>query len=723
MNDEDWGGMPHKNGNVVMFPNERLAKQNKNYLFEKESATRSEIKEMFSPPPWLFQHADLNNVLASAKPIDEKTLKNKLNHAHFIERRLSILLRHTKYQQHVVVAVATGPCFGGELTCWFVHDGFGQIDLKKFEFLHLIIDDGYSVILVPATPHKIGNERFSLRLPEKAFAVGERQTRRYSSKRVDVELFQESLPVKGELLDFSPEGFRVRCHRRNFRRIDGSRVLNHSFMVHLRRYRKLLFSGLCRCIRLQEAADFSEMVLAPPESRAESFPNQESEKRLSNIPLTPSVVFEHPLFRKNIELDVADISTSGFSVFEKRKESVLMQGLIISDLRIVFASSLEMQCSAMVNRRFQRDERKVRCDFAILDMDIDSYTRLVHILANSRDSCCRISKKVDMDALWEFFFETGFIYPKKYSLIQSQKEQFKRTYQGLYNNDPEIARHFVYQRDGRLLAHISMIRAYNRAWLIQHHAARSAAGRRAGFAVLKQVVMYLNDMHRLPSAKLDHMMVYFRPENSFPAKVFGGFVDAEENIGACSTDLFCYLPCSVSSFKDRLPLGWSVEPCTSMNLWELDLFYQNISGGLFVDALGLSRKSGIEEPFQEAYERLGFLRKWKAYSLNHQKELQAVLIVNQSDFGFNLSELINGIKVLIINPEKLSWPILSSAIGDLLRENQMKDVSLMFFPSEYAEEMDVPYQKKYQLWVYDARFVNQFVKYMKREFRIKDWWK
>ena len=140
-----------------------------------------------------------------------------------------------------------------------------------------------------------------------------------------------------------------------------------------------------------------------------------------------------------------------------------------------------------------------------------------------------------------------------------------------------------------------------------------------------------------------------------------------------------------------------------------------------MDALGLSQKSRSEKSFEEMYSRLGFSRKWRAYSLKYKEELEAVLIVNRSDFGINLSELLNGIKVLIINPEHLSWAILSTAIGQLLREHRMEEAPIMFFPADYVKAKDIPYEKQYQLWIYDARFVDHFVQYMKRKFRIKDW--
>ena len=721
MNKDSSAKIPLRDSNVLRFPSNKLDEDKEKLIDGPKNLIEPVIKGEFTPPPWLFEHQDLNNALGSAKVIDEKSLKNKLNHIHFMNSHFLILLRHPRYGNSVIVKAKSGPCLGGELICRFLTDSASRTNLKNYTFLHLIIDDGQSVTLIPATLNKMGKSNFSLNLPQEGYAVGQRQIRRYSCEKIDVELVQRGLMVKGELLDYSPEGFRVRLSHMPSNSFDGSPGSGALTIVHLRRDQQNLFSGLCNCIRQQKGLNSFDVVLAPSENQGQGSGSEKVRKPVQNISLAPAIIFDHPFIGKKIQLDASDISTSGFSVYEARDKGVLMQGMIIPQLTIEFAGAVTMECSAQVIRRFEKDEGTVRCDFAILDMDIDCYTRLAHILANSIDPYSRISNKVDMDALWEFFFETGFIYPKKYDLIQPQKEKFKQTYQDLYNNNPEISRHFVYQKNGRIFAHISMVRAYERAWLIQHHAARSEEGKRFGFEVLKQIVLYLNDMNRFPSTKMNQMMAYFRPENRFPDSVFGGFARSKENTGACSMDLFCYLPYSGRSITTKLPKGWSLNECSTMDLWELNLFYRNCSGGLFMDALGLARKSCSGKSFEKTYSRLGFLRKWRAYSLKYEEELEAVLIVNQSDFGLNFSELLNGINVLIINPEHLPWSILSTAIGQLLKEYSMEEIPIMFFPSDYVKAKHIPYEKQYQLWIYDARFSDQFVQYMKKKYRIKDW--
>ena len=86
---------------------------------------------------------------------------------------------------------------------------------------------------------------------------------------------------------------------------------------------------------------------------------------------------------------------------------------------------LEMACSAQVIYSRETEDQGFRCGLAILDMSVASYSRLTHILTNALDPNAYISCEIDMEALWEFFFKTGFIYPKKYRLIQSHRDKFK----------------------------------------------------------------------------------------------------------------------------------------------------------------------------------------------------------------------------------------------------------------------------------------------------------
>jgi hypothetical protein len=449
------------------------------------------------------------------------------------------------------------PCLGKEITCRWSDERISNLQLKTYQFLNIIIDDGSSMILVPALLQERNQDGLTAQLPPTSYVVGQRQARRYPCHEVVVELIQSGYQAKGELLDFSPVGFRIKIDTQSS---DSLHWFNSDALVtiNLRHGEKVFFSGLCRCIRERGGTTEKEIVAAPVDQKITRFKRKRMRNPRQRLIPSPTLIFDHPLLKKRVQIEVSDISTSGFSVYEKPDEGVLLQGMMIPEVIIDFAGALRMKCSAQVIYRSEEKGKGVRCGLSILDMDINTYSRLTHLLTSALDPHANIASEIDMEALWEFFFRTGFIYPTKYRLIQSHRENFKRTYKKIYQESPEIEKHFTYQRNGMIYGHISMVRAYERAWLIHHHAARSMDNRRAGFVVLKQIIHYLNDIHRLPSAKMGYVLSYFRPENSFPDRVFGDFARVLKNRRGCSVDLFSYLPYTSLSLGTKLPEGWSL---------------------------------------------------------------------------------------------------------------------------------------------------------------------
>jgi len=687
-------------------------------IFSKGFGSVRRISEDVSGSrPWLFRQQDLAQALKKAQALDHESLGNMLNYSHFTERPIFVHLRHLKYEESLLLRAHPDPFNGSELTCrWSEGHPLGP-DLANYQFLHIIIDDGRSMILAPIQLKELDGNRFTIQLPETSFAVGERRARRYACNEVVAELFQSGFFARGELVDFSPVGFRIRV------RPDPSCSFHwfnsdESVSIHLSHNKKIFFSGLCGCIREQGNLQDREIVLTPPAKEINRFKKRHFRNPRQQLVPSPTVVFDHPFLKKRVQLEVCNISTSGLCVHEKADEGVLMQGMIIPELTINFAGVLETRCIAQVIHRSEDNEKGVLCGLAILDMDIDAYSRLTHVLTNATDPHAYISSAVDTDALWEFFFDSGFIYPTKYRLIQSHRHNFKETYRKLYQENPEVARHFTYQKNGRIYGHIAMVRAYERAWMIHHYAAKAMDNKRTGFMVLKQIMRYLNDMCRLPSANMDYVMCYFRPENKFPDRVFGGFAKALNNHRGCSLDLFTYLPYTSLSLGTHLPEGWSLKECSERDLWELKRFYAHQSGGLLLAALGLEQEHPNDQTLEEIYRSRGLVRKWGIYCLTHGDTLKAVLIVNRSNLGFNLSELLNCIKILVTDAEELPWHVLSTAIAQLTSEFNMRKVPILFYPFDYVKANRIPFEKQYQLWILNVRFGFEYLEYMQKKFRM-----
>lgn len=694
---------------------------NRNSSAQVLSLEMGTLKRLFEDelllPPWLFRQQELSQALENAKKLDHSELLNKLNYIHFIGEEVYINMRHQRYREGILLKAHPEPCIGNEITCTWADGDLSGLKLDTYSFQWLIISDGQSIIFVPSTLVSLDAQSISMRIESQAYLVGQRTVRRYMCQSVRAELMQSGFVARGNLMDFSPVGFRIRVNpdpQCSFN------WLNPDEMVYINLYNndQVVLSGFCNVLRQGDDSRGRDMVLTPSQAPISRFRKKVIRNTRYHLTPQPTVHFEHPFTKKRVQRMVADISTSGLSLEEPADEGVLIPGMVISELVINYAGLLKLKCKAQVMYRKPEGPKSVKCGLAILDMDIRTYSRLSQIISSSQDVHSNISNEVDMDALWEFFFDTGFIYPKKYRLFQSYREDFKETYRKLYQENPEIARHFTYEKDGKIFAHMSMIRAYDRSWVIHHHAARPMSGRRTGFMVLKQIMNYINGVYLLPSANMDYVICYFRPDNRFPDMVFGDFSRTLQNPQGCSLDLFAYLPFPTDGPLSALPQGWVLKESSALELWEFELFYKNRSGGLLIDSFGLKPRRSDNEGLKRLYSKLGLIRNWQLYSLVHERELKAIMIVNQSDLGINLSELLNSITVLIVDQEGLSWDILSRTVMNFTVGYKMDNIPVMIYPFEYAEENSVPFEKQYNLWVLSMQSANEYLQYMQQKFGV-----
>ena len=187
--------------------------------------------------------------------------------------------------------------------------------------------------------------------------------------------------------------------------------------------------------------------------------------------LPPGFITSTRLIKKLIKLNVCDLSTSGFSVEEEGESSTLLPGMIIPDLQIELANTATLVCKAQVIYQNKMDDPVVKSGFTILNMSNEDYNKLTNLVNKSMNSNLEIGGSIDLESLWQFFFQAGFIYPQKYHYIQQNKEDLKTIYKKIYQSPTEIERHVTYQERGTILGHISMLHVYETTWMLHHFAA------------------------------------------------------------------------------------------------------------------------------------------------------------------------------------------------------------------------------------------------------------
>ncbi len=683
---------------------------------DPENADNVSGRDRSTSPPLVFQHEDLIRSFDSAKTLSQADLINRINYLHFTESPLYLLLEHSEYGEKVLVKAYPEPCTGSPLTCRW-DESYFQYKLESHHILHLVLIDSLVLVIAPVSIRTGIGKSISIFLPEKAFIVNRRQVRRYACRDVDAEVMQSGFMVEGKLVDFSPTAFRIQADLEAFKH-HGWFNPDVPTTVRLISNEKLVFAELCRCIRCQDGRSAREMIFSPANDRISRFPVKAIRNPRRQIIPPLMSVFEHPLFKKTIQRDIVDLSTTGFSIIDPQDDDVMMPGMIIPHLSILLAGVAIAHGAAQVIYR-RAGEGNVRYGLALLDMDVTSYSRLNHIVGVNADQYIAVSKKVDVEALWEFFFQSGFIYPKKYGFCETHRKSLMETYRKLYQENPEIACHITYEKSGRIYGHMSALRAYERAWLVQHHAARPLESRLPGFAVLKLMMIFLNGMYQLTSACMDYVLCCYRPENKFPDRVFGGFSRDLNNPQACSLDLFAYLNLTrKTNDEDKLPPEWRLGEATPPDLWAVEQFYNHESGGLLMKVLR-PENSDSGNSLEQVYKRLGLLRRWRTYSLTYNGKVKAIFIVNQSDLAINMSGLLNCIMALVVDPVGLPFDILSIAITELGKVYSLDEVTLLLYPASFVETTAISFEKHYKLWILNVRYSNQFMEYVQKKFRVK----
>ena len=670
---------------------------------ETDNSTMDANDQDFSSqysPPWIFQHDKLFDELSIQKPCDQKKLINKLNHINFTDGHISILFNNNVTSEQILIKACPQPCIKDELICHLdmqINPG----DLEKYSPAYLMIEDGHTTILAATEILSKVGHHIKVTIPEKCYFITKRRTKRYRCKDITCKVIQGDFNAPGLLIDFTPLGLGIKLAAiRNMKGFDEKK----SALIVLTHGEVKLFSGLCRSIR--NGLDFPDgrIVFAPLSQQMPLFPRREMRNPRQQIVPSFSVKFKHPFSQGYIERDTFDISSAGFSLSDKIEEETLLPGMIISNVSLIYAGILRMNCSVQVVYRQEDQENNiVQCGLAVADIDVHSYSKLNHILGTYLDNNACVSNKVDMDALWEFFFDTGFIYGEKYEHLQPHRKTFKETYRKLYHDNPDIARHFVYEKNGKMYGHIALVHAYEPSWIIHHFAARRMGNRLPGPAVLKQITQYISSYNRFPSAEMDHVLTYYRPENKIVDRIFGRFTRHLNDPRKSSLDIFSYLLFQKKAQTEKLPAEWKLREASISDLFKLKEFYEVSSGGLLLSALGLGIPS---DSLKKSFIKAGFKRDCRTYCLCYEEQQIAFFIVNQSDLGLNLSDLLNGIKIIVLEPDKLPWVKLSAAVDNLSGFFAEEKIPLLIFPANYLSSQNIAEEKQYTLWILQLRYAS-----------------
>lgn len=662
-----------------------------------------------------FHHQDLLTASDAEKPWKQEKLVNILNHLNFIDGFIYLVISDKQNGKSFLAKAYPLPCVKDELLCRLTSPGIiNNISNYKFDFL--MIDDGLTTVLAPVQLISAENDIIKLSLPDHSHVKKLRKTRRHKCENIDCLLFQDGCKVEGSLIDFTPTAISINIlNKGSWSKFDQSKPVE----INISNNHKIIYSGSYLCIR--NSIDFSDrrVIFSFINKQTPLFPKRDV--RNSREILKPNFVikFKHPIFNKNISRDIFDISTSGFSIQDSTDEELLIPGMFIPEICIIYAGVVNINCSSQVVYRQENQQNKtIKCGLAIIDMSIKDCTVLNHILGTYLDSYAHFSTKVDLDALWDFFFDTGFIYGNKYEHLHTYRNTFTDTYKKIYCDNPDIARHFIYQNNGAIFGHIAMLHVYPPSWLIHHFSARKMGNLLPGNSVLKQINQFIRSYNRLPSAGMTYVMTYYRPNNKIIDRIFGRFTRNLNDFKKSSLDTFSYFLFEKKSYNyDTLNSKYILRKANEVDISILNKFYESFSGGLFIESLGLDNNIDL---IKSMFTKAGLKRDLNLYCLISDEKHIAFFIINQSDLGLNLSDLMNSIKIIILDQEMLPFKLLLNIINDIAKVFPENKIPLLIYPSNYLSSHNIIEEKQYTLWIVNTySAVEDYLSYMDKLLKLQ----
>ena len=658
----------------------------------------------------------------TGKEIQKQHYINKINYANFQSLSLTALFEHKTYQRSFRLEGTPSPCLNNHLEMTWNNGKPQEEDLSSFSCRKILIPDGEQFLVLEDPEYSLTDKGMELPLPEKARTLNNRRCRRYPGQNVSVLLLQNSTSFEGTLVDFSPEGFHVRLDNQSNSRYHWLNT-DESLNLILKNDSRIHFSGECSIRSLRDGDSWQDCVAIPLYQRIKRFKAKKFRGERYELSSPVYFSFVNPLSGEKHQLLIQDLSGSGFSIREEEKKSVLIPGQILPEGFLILPGGKEIACTAQVIYRDKIDEdvrEKILCGLAVLDMDPAEHTLLLNFIHQENDSHAFVSRSVDMNALWNFFFESGFIYPEKYKYILANKEKIKALYEKLYTRHPGIARHFIYQEGSHIQGHMSMLRSYENTWLLHHHAASTVHSQNAGLHVLNQVGSFGNNCHRIHSLHFNYLMCYYQGSNRFPRRVFGDLANKIGDPKSCSLDDFAYFHITreldIVAANSR---SWTLKPATTGEIRDLNSFYQKRSPGLMMHALNLRDGNTKNPDLMAEYEKSGFQRGIEYYSLKKKGVLCAVIMVDQSEAGLNMSDLTNSFKVFLIEPAELTREVIENALAELSSAYGDADrIPVLMYPHDQSADLGFPVEKIYTLWVLTMDASDKYFRYLKTLLRI-----
>lgn len=369
------------------------------------------------------------------------------------------------------------------------------------------------------------------------------------------------------------------------------------------------------------------------------------------------VEFQHPLAPElRLSGYLSDLSNSGLSILLEPGAPPVPVGLLIPDasLQLPLKPRLPIALRVVTFQQNEQEEAAAECRVGLefQNMTPALVKAVTGVMQQGVSEHLVDATGDDYDRLWEFYFETGFIYGGKRKQIQAHAAKCFSTFQKLLQSNTPLLKKILYKEGDEIKGHINAVRFFDHAFILQHLSALKTSAESAGRAVIDGMITHFIDAKPNRDSGARYAMAFYRPNNLYPAAVFGGSAQIIDDPKICWTvDYDFVVPTNSSVAAIRLSDNLILREATEADLAQLETLLLNAGEQQLMRAEGLTREKMTHLTITQDYESIGLYRYRRVFVAEHGPSGHtAYAVCNYASPGINFSELTNSVKVFFSSP-------------------------------------------------------------------------
>jgi hypothetical protein len=434
------------------------------------------------------------------------------------------------------------------------------------------------------------------------------------------------------------------------------------------------------------------------------------------------VEFQSPFDVRRVRATALDVSSAGVSFAVGALECVLPVGTILDPIALSFPDGRVAKVRGRVQSLARSGGDGSRRETGELRCGVEFESIPEQARPDLADGVLRLARpqlvdanEIEFKSLWSFLSETGFLYPEKMEELAPAMPQIEHTFKQLLGNrKSELLKTILFRRDGEVLGHISAVRAYRRTWLLQHVAALPKV--EALFAAQAVTLGLAEYLEQIP--QIDWARVFFRPNNRWPARIFGTF--ARQLTEPTLSELRLYSYHSGPTAVGQMPAASGIEilPARREHLDEVQRFFLAQGRIVALQAEDLSLDGLFLEEVDRHYAAAGLERSREVLVAQSGNTFAGFALLEISSPGLNLSELTNHFSVHVVEGGSATRQALIAAAQRRYRElGRLACVGLSEGDgSADFEAMGLRKRKEYLGWTLHRSLWGAFSNYVERLF-------